>query len=365
MRLTAILTFIIGLIMTGCSAKASNAKVEIVSPDMFQTKLLEDSTAYLLDVRKLDEYAAGHIMGAHLLNWHDTDNFKDEAVKIDKSNTIYVYCRSGRRSNEAACYLAENGYNVIDMQGGILAWEEHNLPVVEGPNDIVIQIESQGIKHDSFKTQSGKDVKIHFIKHASLIIEIDDKLLYIDPTGIFGNDFSKLPKADAVMVTHEHHDHYDPDAIEAVSKSDTRFICNGRVAELSGNGEIMQPGDILELSGIKVAATPAYNITDGHLQFHPKDRKDVGFIYDIDGLRIYVAGDTEDIPEMACLKSIDIVFLPVNQPYTMTPEQAVHAINMIQPKIVYPYHYGETNLTPIVDAFQDNNNIEIRIKELQ
>lgn len=115
--------------MAGCNAKASNAEVEIVSPEVFQAKLLEDSTAYLLDVRKPDEYSVGHLMGAHLLNWLDTDSFKHEAEKIDKNKTIYVYCRSGRRSNEAACYLAEKGFNVVDMEGGILSWEEHNLPV--------------------------------------------------------------------------------------------------------------------------------------------------------------------------------------------------------------------------------------------
>lgn len=115
--------------MAGCNAMASNAGVETVSPEVFQVKLLEDSSAYLLDVRKPDEYAAGHLKGAHLLNWLDTESFKQEADKLDKSKTIYVYCRSGRRSNEAACYLAEKGYCVVDLDGGILAWEEKNLPV--------------------------------------------------------------------------------------------------------------------------------------------------------------------------------------------------------------------------------------------
>lgn len=119
--------------MTNCNAKAHNAEVEIVSPEVFQAKLLEDSAAYLLDVRRPDEFAAGHLMGAHLLNWLDTDRFKLEAEKIDKAKTIYVYCRSGRRSNEAACYLAEKGYNVVDMEGGILGWKDHNLPVVTSP----------------------------------------------------------------------------------------------------------------------------------------------------------------------------------------------------------------------------------------
>ena len=273
-------------------------------------------------------------------------------MELEKNKSIYIYCRCGRRSNEAANYLAEQGYKVVDMDGGILSWSAKNLPMVSESDGATSRIESQGIGHDSFTTQSGKNVKIHFIKHASLILEIDGKIVYIDPTGMFGHDFSKLPKADAVMVTHEHHDHFDPKAIEAVVRPDTRLICNSRVAELAGKGEIMEPGDSTELYGIQVSATPAYNISEGHLQFHPKERKDVGFIYDIDGLKIYVAGDTEDIPEMANLKDIDIAFIPVNQPFTMTPQQAIHAIKMIQPRIVYPYHYGDTDLTPIVEAFK-------------
>lgn len=350
--------------MTACNAKASNPDVEVVSPEKFQSMENGDPKGYLLDVRQPDEYAAGHLKGAHLLNWLDQDSFRKGADNIDKSKTIYVYCRSGRRSNEAAGYLAGQGYKVIDMDGGILAWEKDGLPIVTD-DSATKQIESQGITHDSFTTPSGREVKIHFIKHASLILDISGQIIYIDPTAMFGNDFSKLPKADAVMVTHEHHDHYDPKAIEAVSTPDTRFICNGRVAELAGKGEVMTPGDTISLPGISITATPAYNTTQGHLQFHPRERKDVGFIYDIDGLRIYVAGDTEDIPELTELKDIDIAFLPVNQPYTMTPAQAVHAIEMVRPKIAYPYHYGETDLSPIVEAFSDNDSIDIRIRELQ
>lgn len=251
------------------------------------------------------------------------------------------------------------------MEGGILDWLKENLPVITGNDDPTFIVESQGINHDSFTAKSGKNIKIHFIKHASLILEIDGRLIYIDPTGMFGNDFTKLPKADAVMVTHEHHDHYDTKTIEQISTADTRFICNGRVAELSGRIEAMASGDSLELMGINVTATPAYNITEGHLQFHPKERKDIGFVHVIGGFRIYVAGDTEDIPEMSSLKDIDIAFIPVNQPFTMTPQQAIHAIEMINPKIAYPYHYGDTDISPIVEKFKDNKDIEVRVRELQ
>ena len=95
---------------------------------------------------------------------------------------------------------------------------------------------------------------------------------------------------------------------------------------------------------IKVEAVPAYNTTEGHLQFHPKGR-DNGYILTLDGLRIYVAGDTEDIPEMADIKDIDIAFLPCNQPYTMTTDQLVKAAKMVKPKVLFPYHYGQTDVS--------------------
>lgn len=351
--------------MAACNAKAANHNVEVVSPQEFQTRLSNDSGAYLIDVRKPDEYAAGHLKNALLLNWLDADTFRQGAKKLNKSKTIYLYCRSGRRSNQAANYLAGQGFKVVDMDGGILAWNEHNLPIIKNTHDTTTLFGAQGIKHDSFTTNSGKNIKIHFIKHASLIIEVNGMMLYIDPTAMYGTDFTKLPKADAVMVTHQHPDHFDINAITALSKPNTRLIGSKRVIELSAKGKTMMPGDTIELSGIKIMATPAYNTTPSHLQFHPRQRHDIGFVFQIDNLRIYVAGDTENIPEMAQLKNIDIAFLPVNQPYTMTAQQAIKAIKTIQPKIVYPYHCSDTDLTPIVNAFRENQKTKVRIRQLQ
>lgn len=108
---------------------------------------------------------------------------------------------------------------------------------------------------------------------------------------------------------------------------------------------------------------PAYNITEGHLQFHPKER-DNGYVLTLDGLRIYIAGDTEDIPEMAFLKDIDIAFLPCNQPYTMTLAQTVHAAKMVKPKVLFPYHYGETNVKGIPAQLQ-SEGIDVRIRHYE
>lgn len=223
-----------------------------------------------------------------------------------------------------------------------------------------------GYKSDSFTTPKGRNVNIVFIKHGSIVLDVDGYLVYIDPVTMFGNDFAKLPKADMILVTHEHHDHFDPKAIEELSGDDTTLTGSVRINELYGKGNVIEPGQTEDIKNedFTITATPAYNITPDHLQFHPKDRKDVGFVFDIDGMRIYVAGDTEDIPEMADLKDIDVAFLPVNQPYTMTPQQAIHAVEMIKPKIFYPYHYGQTDLSPIVEKFKDSD-VEVRVRSLE
>lgn len=223
--------------------------------------------------------------------------------------------------------------------------------------DIISTIADCGYEYDSYVTPAGRTVNIIFVKHGSLIINIDRTLLYIDPVSMFGHDLSLLPKADMVLVTHEHHDHFDPRAIAMISTDSTLFIASDKVVELNnGGGKALNPGESIhiEKADFSITATAAYNITPEHLQFHPRERKDIGFIFNIDGLRIYVAGDTEDIPEMDCMEHIDIAFLPVNQPYTMTAEQAIRAVDMIKPAVVYPYHYGDTDLTPIVDHFTDS-----------
>lgn len=225
---------------------------------------------------------------------------------------------------------------------------------------------TQGYQYDTLTTPRGREVSLIFIKHGSIAIDIDGYLVYIDPVTMFGNDFSKLPKADLIMVTHEHHDHFDTTAIEELTSDQTRLIGSRRITELYGKGETMLPGQKITIpdQDFSITAVPAYNTTPDHLQFHPKERQDDGFVFDIDGLRIYVAGDTEDISEMADLKDIDVAFMPVNQPYTMTPGQAIHAVEMVKPKIFYPYHYGDTDLSPIVEKFK-NSDVDVRIRQLQ
>lgn len=114
----------------GCKAPA-NENMEVVAPQEFLQRLEADTTAILLDVRRPEEFAEGHLQDAQLLNWLNRETFDEGAKALDKTKTVYVYCRSGRRSNEAANYLAEQGYNVIDMKGGYLAWTEAGLPTIK------------------------------------------------------------------------------------------------------------------------------------------------------------------------------------------------------------------------------------------
>ena len=219
---------------------------------------------------------------------------------------------------------------------------------------------------DVFKTKSGKTVKFHALVHASIRIEYDGKEIEIDPVTKLGNrtiDYSAMPKADFIFITHEHGDHFDKEAIKQLTGDKTQLITNKRCAEMLGYGEIMVNGQSLMVNDIKVEAVPAYNTSDGRTQFHPKGR-DNGFILTIDGLRIYIAGDTEDIPEMQDIKDIDIAFMPCNQPYTMTTEQLVKAAKTVKPKVLFPYHYGQTDVKGIPSQLKDSG-IDVRIRHYE
>ena len=215
-------------------------------------------------------------------------------------------------------------------------------------------------ENDSFETEKGS-ARITFIGHATLMIEFNGKVIHVDPVSAQA-DYSKLPKADIILVTHEHGDHFDPVVLNLISRPETDLVTNESVAAKFGTGKVMKNGDSMTVQGIPVQAVPAYNTTEGRSRFHPKGR-DNGFVLNLGGLLVYIAGDTEDIPEMTGLKGIDVAFLPVNQPYTMTPVQAVNAAKQFKPRILYPYHYGDTDISGLPGALQ-NEGIEVRIRKL-
>ena len=219
---------------------------------------------------------------------------------------------------------------------------------------------------DTFKTKEGKAVTITAIKHASLRIQYDGLEIQVDPVAKYApeTNYEKFPKADIILVTHEHFDHFDRDTIATLKKDGTEIVANPAVQKMLGFGVAMTNGESRVLAkGIKMDAVPAYNTTPGHTQFHPKGR-DNGYVLTIDGLRIYIAGDTEDIPEMASLKDIDVAFLPCNQPYTMTPEQVVKAARTIKPKVLFPYHYSQTPIKQVADLLT-GSGIDVRIRNYQ
>ncbi len=222
-------------------------------------------------------------------------------------------------------------------------------------------------QEDTFKTPSGKTLQVNPIKHASMEIVYDGRIIQVDPV-INGaqpvTDYTKMSKADYILITHEHRDHLDQQAVADLRKETTVIVTNENSAKILGEGKVMHNGDSLHLAkDLVVYAVPAYNNTPGREQFHPKGR-DNGFILVADGLRIYIAGDTEDIEEMKELKDIDIAFLPCNQPFTMTPQQLRHAADMVRPRVVYPYHFGKTPTDEMLKALE-GTNIDVRIRHFQ
>ena len=220
-------------------------------------------------------------------------------------------------------------------------------------------------KTDEFTTKSGKTVKITCIKHASMEISYDGVEIQVDPVGIGikpETDYGQFPKANLILVTHEHRDHFEREAIALLRTPATTVYSNQAVYNLFRNSLVLANGDsVAYRDDITLKAVPAYNYTEGHTQFHPKGR-DNGYILTLDGLRIYIAGDTEDIPEMAEIKNIDIAFLPCNQPYTMTVDQLVKAAKTINPKVLFPYHFSETPIHQAVIKL-GGSGIDVRIRD--
>ena len=217
---------------------------------------------------------------------------------------------------------------------------------------------------DSFRTPAGKELTITFIRHGSLLLSYAGKQIQVDPVSEYA-DYSTFPKADLILITHAHGDHLDLKAIEALRKTETAVIANPESAEKVGaTAQVMRNGDSQTWQGVRIEAVPAYNTTEGRDKFHPKGR-DNGYVFDFDGFRVYIGGDLEDIPELSDLKAIDVAFLPVNQPYTMTPEQAARAARVIQPKVFYPYHYSQTPVAETLPALLEGSGVELRIRALQ
>jgi len=169
------------------------------------------------------------------------------------------------------------------------------------------------------------------------------------------------------LLTHHHGDHLDAAAIKELRSESTLVVLTELCAETIKDGIVMKNGDAQTFMGIDVLAVPAYNLMhkrDNGAFYHPKGEGN-GYVLTFGDTRVYVAGDTENTPEMKTLKNIDYAFLPINLPYTMTPEMVVDAVNAFKPKVLYPYHYGDTDLSQLSELLKDNKDTEVRIRKME
>jgi L-ascorbate metabolism protein UlaG (beta-lactamase superfamily) len=218
---------------------------------------------------------------------------------------------------------------------------------------------------DVLDTSAG-DLEITFIGHGTLMFVFGDKVIHIDPWTRLA-DYSKLPKADLILLTHHHGDHLDLAALEEIRKENTIVVLTEICAEKVDSGAVMRNGDQQTFMGINIQAVPAYNLVHKREngEFYHVKGEGNGYVLTLGDTRIYIAGDTENTPEMKALEDIDFAFLPMNVPYTMTPEMVADAVNAFKPRILYPYHYGDTDVAELTDLLKDNQKTEVRIRKMQ
>jgi L-ascorbate metabolism protein UlaG (beta-lactamase superfamily) len=218
---------------------------------------------------------------------------------------------------------------------------------------------------DIIKTSAG-DLEITFIGHGTLMFNFGGKVIHVDPWSRLA-DYSKMPKADLILLTHEHRDHLDKKAIGILRTEKTALVLTNACSSQIKDGIIMNNGDVKIVKGLEIEAVPAYNLVHMRSEgvpFHPKGRGN-GYVITFGNKRVYVAGDTENIPEMKKLKNIDIAFLPMNLPYTMTPEMVADASKAFKPKILYPYHFGETDTSKVLELLKNVKQVDVRIRRMK
>ena len=330
-----------------------------LTPDEFEKAYIADGTV-TIDVRTADEFAAGHLYHAINIDWQK-DGFMDEITKnFNKTITLAVYCRSGKRSAAAAQALSDAGYKVLNMTGGYTAWAE------AGKMSNTYQVEC-------IPAGGGNEpLIVTLVKHGSLELSYKGMSVQVDPVSGYGKntDYAKeFPKADAILITHEHGDHLDKNAIAALSSDKTEILLNAKSQQQIGVGRVLANGDNFTLApvGICIEAVPAYNTTAGREQFHPKGNGNGYVVHFLGTLTAYVAGDTEDIPEMENIRNmspgrLSVAFLPVNQPYTMTVDQCVNAARMINPEVLIPYHFSQTDLSGLADRLP---GMKVLLRDMQ
>ena len=216
------------------------------------------------------------------------------------------------------------------------------------------------MEEDVVPTDDG-DITVHPIEHASLVLHFGSEAIYVDPVGGAAL-YEGLPAPTAILITHGHGDHFDLPTLEAIAGT-VPILANQDVFDqlpeaLKANASALVNGAETTLNGLTVRAVAAHNTTEERMQYHPVGVGN-GYVIELGGKRVYVAGDTEPTDDMLGLTDIEMAFLPMNLPYTMTPEQAAEAVNTFKPRIVYPYHYGESDLSVLATAVEGGSEVRM------
>jgi L-ascorbate metabolism protein UlaG (beta-lactamase superfamily) len=222
----------------------------------------------------------------------------------------------------------------------------------------------QKFETDVIPTSAG-NLEITFLGHGSLMLAFKGQIIYVDPFSQVA-DYAQLPVADMILITHEHHDHLDLQALANIRREKTVVILTKTCAEQVKDGIVLQNGQARLVNDIPIEAVPAYNLVhkrENGQPFHPKGIGN-GYVLTFGDKRLYIAGDTENIPEMKKLQNIACAFLPMNLPYTMTPEMVADAAQAFRPNILYPYHYGDTNTAILEELLKEDKDITVRIHQM-
>ena len=219
----------------------------------------------------------------------------------------------------------------------------------------------EGLASEQIKAETG-EVSLTPIQHASMILTVGGKNIFVDPWS--KGPLPDAPKADMILITDNHFDHLDLPGVEKVKQEGTTIVGPKVVAEKLPQTVVINNGETKEVLGISIQAVPMYNLKRGPEEgklFHDKGRGN-GYILTLEGSRFYISGDTECIDEMKGLENIDVAFVCMNLPYTMPPEEAAECVKAFQPKVVYPYHYGESDLEVFKQALADQSGVEVRLR---
>ena len=221
--------------------------------------------------------------------------------------------------------------------------------------------EGTGMDGDTLSTAGG-DVTIHPVDHATLLLGFGEEVIYVDPVGGAAR-YEGLPAPTAILITHGHGDHFDLPTLQAIAGSAPILTSQevfGKLPDgLKANATAIANGASGDLNGIAVDAIAAHNVTEDRMRYHPVGVGN-GYVLTLGDKKVYIAGDTEPTPDMLALTDIAVAFLPMNLPYTMTPDQAVEAVNTFKPAVLYPYHYGDSDLSVLETGVGDHTELRLR-----